>query len=80
MQSKSALRGRRINDLLKLWCLVASRGWDFCVSSTSFQKKKYRLVSTASYRKISVKNWIFDDPFLKKGLVLVIWVLGVIKP
>jgi hypothetical protein len=29
-------------------------------------KKKYRLVSTASHRKISVKNWIFDDPFHKK--------------
>ena len=29
---------------------------------------------------ISVRNWIFDDPFHKKGLVLVIWVLGIIKP
>ena len=29
--------------------------------------------------QISVKNWIFDDPFHKKGLVLVIWVLGMIK-
>jgi hypothetical protein len=26
--------------------------------------------------QISVKNWIFDDPFYKKGLVLIIWVLG----
>ena len=26
--------------------------------------------------QISVKNWIFDDLFHKKGLVLVIWVLG----
>ena len=30
--------------------------------------------------QISVKNWIFDVPFHKKGLVLVIWVLGMIKP
>ena len=30
--------------------------------------------------QISVKNWIFDDPFHKKGLILVIWVLGMIKP
>ena len=30
--------------------------------------------------QISVKNWIFDDPFYIKGLVLVIWVLGMIKP
>ena len=27
-----------------------------------------------------VKNWIFDDPFQKKGLVLVISVLGMIQP
>ena len=37
----------------------------------SLQQKEYQ---------ISVKNWIFDDPFHKKGLVLVIWVLGMIKP
>ena len=30
--------------------------------------------------QISVKNWIFNDPFKKKGLVLVIWVLGIIQP
>ena len=30
--------------------------------------------------QISVKNWIFDDLFHKKGLELVIWVLGMIKP
>jgi hypothetical protein len=29
---------------------------------------------------ILVKNWIFDDPSHKKGLVLVIWVPGMIKP
>ena len=29
---------------------------------------------------ISMKKWIFDDPFHKKGLVLVIWVLGMIQP
>ena len=30
--------------------------------------------------QISVKIWIFDDPFYKKGLVLIIWVLRMIKP
>ena len=30
--------------------------------------------------QISVKNGIFDDPCHKKGLILVIWVLGMIKP
>ena len=29
---------------------------------------------------ISVKNLTFDDKFDKKGLVLVIWVLEIIKP
>ena len=33
-----ALRGRRINNFAELWCLVASRGVEICVSSTSFQK------------------------------------------
>jgi hypothetical protein len=36
----------------------------------SLRQKKYQ---------ISVKNWIFDDPCHKKGLVLVIWVLEMIK-
>ena len=65
-----ALRGRRINKFLELRCLVASRGLHFCVSSTSFEKKYH----------ISVKNWIFDDSFLKKGPVLVILVPGMIRP
>ena len=30
--------------------------------------------------QISVKNWIFDDPFYKKGVVLIIWVRKMIKP
>ena len=33
-----ALRDRRTNISFDLWCLVASRGVDICVSSTSFQK------------------------------------------
>ena len=37
MQSKSALRGRMINNLIELWCLVALRGLEICVSLTTFQ-------------------------------------------
>ena len=37
MQSKSALRGRRINNFIDLWYLVASGGLGICVSSTNFQ-------------------------------------------
>ena len=33
-----ALRGSRIENFDELWCLVASGGYDFCVSTTSFQK------------------------------------------
>ena len=33
-----ALRGGRIENFDGLWCLGASGGLDFCVSSTSFQK------------------------------------------
>ena len=33
-----ALRGGRIENFDELWCLVASGGLEFCVSSTSFQK------------------------------------------
>ena len=32
------LRGSRIENFDELWCLVASEGFDFSVSSTSFQK------------------------------------------
>ena len=46
-----ALRGRRINNFTRLWCLVASGGLHICVSSTSFQKKLHQLASTASDRK-----------------------------
>ena len=31
-----ALRGSRIENFDELWCLGASGGFDFCVSSTSF--------------------------------------------
>ena len=48
---KLALRDRRTNIFFDLWCLVASGTVDFCVSSTSFQKKWHRLASAASDRK-----------------------------
>ena len=33
-----ALRGRRTNNFIESWCLVASGGLHFCVSSISFHK------------------------------------------
>ena len=62
---------------------MASGGLEICVSSTNFQKNDVgwpQQPPTVSEYQISVKNWIFDDPFHKKGLVLIIWVLGMIKP
>ena len=45
--------------------------------------KKLTLADLNSLRQrgyqISVKKWIFDDPFHKEGLVLIIWVLGMIQ-
>ena len=48
-----------------------------------FSKKRTLAGLNSLWQKeyqISVKNWIFDDPLNKKGLFLVIWVLGMIKP
>ena len=77
-----ALRGRRINIFLESWCLVASGGLHFCVSSTSVEKNDIGWPHQPLVEKVSdiSKNWIFDDSFHKKELVLVIWVLRMIKP
>ena len=39
MQSKSALRDRKIHNFIEFWCLVGSRGLEIWVSSISFQKR-----------------------------------------
>ena len=77
-----ALRGRRIKIFIELWCLVASGGLVICVSSTSFQKNDFGWPQQPLTEKvlISVKNWIFDDTFYKKGPILVILVPGMIQP
>ena len=82
MQSKSALRGRKINNFVELWCLVASRGYKFWVSWISCQKSNIGCPQQPLTEKVlkSVKNWIIDDPFHKNGPVLVILVPGMIKP
>ena len=66
-----------INNFIEIWCLVASGGLHFCVSSTSFQKIDIGWPQQPPTETvlISVKNWIFDDSFLKKlpdsdGLIL----------
>ena len=58
------------------------RNAKFCLPH-QFSKKMTSAGLNSLWQKkyqISVKNWIFDDPFHKKGLVLVILVPGMIKP
>ena len=76
-----ALRGIRINNFIRLWCLGASGGLHICVLSTSFLKNYigWPQQPLLEEYQISVRNWIFDDPFHKKGLILVIRVLGMNK-
>ena len=56
--------------------------WIFLGITISFQKSNtdWPHQPPTDMLPILVKNWIFDDPFHKKGLVLVNWVPGMIKP
>ena len=56
-----ALRGSRTGNFDKLWCLVASLGFDFCVSSTSFQKSNIGWPQQPSTEKLLKFNQIFHD-------------------
>ena len=61
MQSKSALRGRRINNFIELWRLVALRGLEICVSSTNFQKNDFGWPQQPPTEKVLKFNMIFHD-------------------
>ena len=56
-----ALRGRRINIFLELWCLLAKRGLDIWVSSTSFQKSNIGWPQQPLTEKVLNFNMIFHD-------------------
>ena len=60
-----ALKGRRINIFLDLWCLVASRGLHFCVLSTSFQKSDIPWAQRPLTGKVLKFIMIFHDPTQK---------------
>ena len=60
MQSKSALRGRKINNFKELWCLVAFWGLEICVSSTSFQKKSIGWPQQPPTERLSDISWKLD--------------------
>ena len=75
-----ALRGRRINNLLNYGAQWLQEVWTFEFHESVFKKVTSGGLNSLQKEgyQISVKNWIFDDPFHKKGLVLIIWVLGMI--
>ena len=61
MQSKSALRGRRINNFVELLCLGASGGYKFWVSWISFQKSNISWPQQPRTGKALKFNLIFHD-------------------
>ena len=75
-----ALRGRKIENFDDISLAAWSQGVPICGSSTSFQKSSIRWPQQPPTERVPEisKKWIFDDPFHKKGLVLIIWVLGMI--
>ena len=56
-----ALRGRRIKNVIELWCLVVSRGSDICVSSISFQKNDFGWPQQSLTEKVLKFNMTFHD-------------------
>ena len=67
MQSKSALRGRRVNDFVKLWCLVASGGLKIWVSWISFQKVTSAVLNRTSELSRFLNAalfWCFETRFI----------------
>ena len=61
MQSKLALRDRRINSFIELWCLVALGRLEICVSSTSFQKNDNGWPQQPQTERVLKFNLIFHD-------------------
>ena len=64
-----ALKGRRINNFVELWCLVTSGDMEIWVSSTSFQKNCHWLASTASNRKgarFQYISWFYQNNIFSK--------------
>ena len=56
-----ALRGSRIENFDELWCLGASRGLEFYISSTGFQKSNISWPHQPPTEKLLKFNLIFRD-------------------
>ena len=63
-------------------CLYDHKGYPFVFHQPVFKKVASAGLNSLRQKKYSilVENWIFDDPFHKKGWVLVILVPGMIQP
>jgi hypothetical protein len=90
MQSKSALRGRRINISFYLWCLVASGHLGICVLSINFhllasaasdrKSIRYQCLQYKTIEKFTMKVGILDNTFVdRSGLKLHSFMLFNIK-
>ena len=78
-----ALRGRKVDNFDEIYFWMHDHeGYSFVFHHPVF--KKVVLAGLNSFwqngYQILVKNWIFDDPFHKKGPLLVILVPGMIQP
>ena len=66
-----AMRGSKIKNFDESWFLVASGGYDFCVSSTRFQKSNIGWPQQPPTEKLLKLNLIFHDftmkPFFSKA-------------
>ena len=61
MQSKLALRGRKINNFVELWCQVALGGYKFWVSWISLQKSNIGCPQQPLTEKVLKFITIFHD-------------------
>ena len=80
-----ALRGKKNENFVESYCAQwLHEVWKFEFHPPVFKKVTSAGLSTqqplTEIVLISIKNWIFDDPFLKKGPVMVILVPGMIQP
>ena len=61
---------------------VCHKGYSFVFHQAVFKKVASAGLNSLRQKgyQILVKNWVFDDPFNKKGQILVILVPGMIQP
>ena len=62
------MRGRRVNNFIELWWLVASGVKKICVSSTIFQKNDISWPQQPPTEKVLEFNMIFHDSTLGSAI------------